>query len=133
MFGPRPIFLWITQGIITLAVVTLAIVQIMAWHHAEQTASDARTLVLEPRYEYKTVSIIAGALDRTGSDALKAARIEVDERELSKLGSQGWEVIGSFLETETAFPNFGSDKYVAGLQPNVRPQRLVMILRHRIG
>jgi hypothetical protein len=42
-------------------------------------------------------------------------------------------IVGSYLEIETAYPNFGDSKYVTGLQPNVRPQRLVLVLRHRIG
>ena len=38
-----------------------------------------------------------------------------------------------YLEMETAFPNSGSAKYVTGPQPNVRPQRLVLILQRRVS
>jgi hypothetical protein len=32
---------------------------------------------------------------------------------------------------ETAHPNFGNSEYVTGLQPNIRPQRVVLVLRRR--
>jgi hypothetical protein len=52
------------------------------------------------------------------------------EQELNKLGNQGWEISTSYLEMETVFPNLlASGSGVNGLQPNVRPQRLVVILK----
>lgn len=117
-----------------LALGAILAVSQLARTEASASAAELRTLLLEPRYEYRVVVYVAaGDLARTGEAAMKAAQVEVDEKELTKLGAQGWEVIGSYLETETAYPNFGDSKYVTGLQPNVRPQRLVLILRHRLG
>jgi hypothetical protein len=87
----------------------------------------------EARYEYKVVSYATDAPSRTGDDAMKYASVTPDESALTSLGSAGWEVVASYLEVETAFPNFGRSDYVTGLQPNVRPQRLVIILRRRVA
>ena len=37
-----------------------------------------------------------------------------------------------YVENETAWPNFGKDEFVTGLQPNVRAQSLVMIFKRKI-
>jgi Domain of unknown function (DUF4177) len=121
------------QGLALLTLLALVTLQLITRTDHATEAARLRVLLLEPRYEYKVVVFAGSASDRTGADALEAASIEVDEKELSRLGSQGWEIVDSFLEMETAYPNFGNDKYVTGLQTNVRPQRLVMVLRHRIG
>lgn len=123
----------ILQAITALALIALVVFQLMARSQADQHAEALHALLLEPRYEYKVLTVAADASDRTGEGALKPAGVTLDERELSKLGGQGWDVVASFLELETAFPNFGDAKYVTGLQPNVRPQRVVLVLRHRIG
>lgn len=98
-----------------------------------EDATALRTLLLEPRYEYRVLEIAADKKSRTGEEALAATSANIDEKELAKLGSQGWEVVTTYLETETSYPNLGDSKYVTGLQTNVRPQRLVVILRHRLG
>lgn len=64
---------------------------------------------------------------------MKSTSVTPSQDELSKLGAEGWELVGSYLEMETAFPNFGNAGYVTGLQPNVRPQRAVLIFRRRLG
>lgn len=46
-----------------------------------------------------------------------------------ELKSIGWEMVGSHLEMETAFPNFGKDDFVNGLQPNIRPQSLTLLFK----
>ncbi|MEN9271477.1 MAG: hypothetical protein Q6L49_12025, partial [Thermostichales cyanobacterium HHBFW_bins_127] len=66
------------------------------------------------------------------TDAFKFATINVDPKQLAEMGAAGWELAGTFLEMETAFPNFGNAEYVTGLQPNVRPQRLVLIFKRPI-
>lgn len=85
------------------------------------------------RWQYMTLTFPSEGHDRTGAEAMKFASITPNMQQLSSLGAQGWEVVASYLELETAFPNFGDDKFVTGLQPNVRPQRLVVILKHRLG
>jgi hypothetical protein len=85
-----------------------------------------------PKYEYKVISLLAESNERTGAGALKYASVNVDETQLQSLGGQGWEMVDSFLEMETAFPNFGSSEYVTGLQPNVRPQRAVLLFKRPV-
>ena len=82
-----------------------------------------------PKFEYKLISFLAESNERTGSGALKYASVNVDQAQLQSLGGEGWELVDSFLEMETAFPNFGSSEYVTGLQPNVRPQRAVLLFK----
>ncbi|TAL60234.1 MAG: hypothetical protein EPN88_16235 [Bacteroidetes bacterium] len=82
------------------------------------------------KWEYKVYSISPEqTFERTGLQALKATQITISESELNKLGGEGWELSTSFLELETAHPNFGNSEYITGLQPNIRPQRLVMIFK----
>ncbi len=82
------------------------------------------------KWEYKVYSISPEqSFERTGLQAFKSTQITISESELNKLGAEGWELSTSFLELETAHPNFGSSEYVTGLQPNIRPQRLVMIFK----
>jgi hypothetical protein len=83
----------------------------------------------QPKYEYKVIDIVAQNNDRSGDGALKFNTINVDEGQLASMGVQGWELVGTFLEMETAYPNFGKSEYVTGLQPNVRPQRVVLIFK----
>lgn len=59
----------------------------------------------------------------------KATRVNPTEIALNKLGSEGWLLVISYLELETAYPNFGDYKYVTGLQPNIRPQRAILLFK----
>jgi hypothetical protein len=75
-------------------------------------------------WRYKTIAIPA----KYGSDT-STREIGSDMPELISLGSQGWEVAGIWLEQETVYPNFGKSDYVTGIQPNMRPSRLVILLK----
>jgi len=39
---------------------------------------------------------------------------------LNKMGKDGWELISTYTEVSTAFPNFGNSGYVTGIRENVR-------------
>lgn len=39
---------------------------------------------------------------------------------LNKMGNDGWELISTYTEVSTAFPNFGNSGYVTGIRENVR-------------
>lgn len=80
-------------------------------------------------WEYQTVVTYSEGSERTGEAAMKFASVTPDIAKLNELGAEGWELVTSYLEMETAYPNFGSSNYVVGLQPNVRPQRVVMIFK----
>lgn len=79
-------------------------------------------------WEYKII-YYTGYYSRDGSEAFKYQTITPNETELTKLGEEGWEIATSYLEMETAYPNFGRDDYHTGIKENVRPQRLVIILK----
>ncbi len=83
------------------------------------------------RWEYHTLEFTGTGISRTGSSALGASTILVESSKLREMGEQGWELVGTLLEMETAFPNFGKDEYVTGLRENVRPQKAVLIFKRR--
>lgn len=83
-------------------------------------------------WEYKII-YYTGYNSRDGNEAFKYQTITPDEAELSRLGKEGWEIATSYLEMETAYPNFGRDDYHTGIKENVRPQRLVIILKRLKG
>lgn len=87
-----------------------------------------------PTWEYQTVEILAetsGTAALIGENYEKIAYKTVPgfSAELDSMGSEGWELVSSFLEHETSHPNFGKEDYVTGLQPNMRPQKLVLIFK----
>lgn len=86
----------------------------------------------EKYWEYKVI-YFSGDNARDGIDAFKYQSITPDEDDLNKFGAEGWEIATSYLEMETAFPNFGKDEYHTGIKENVRPQRLVIILKREKG
>ena len=93
-----------------------------------------QSLLLEPiQWEYKVVSVLASEnSERINQDAFKFKEINVSESDLNSFGMSGWELVSSYLEMETSFPNFGDSDYVTGIQSNVRPQRLVLILKRPV-
>lgn len=82
-----------------------------------------------PKWEYKKVTFQSEGHERIGSGALKYSSIRIDEKLLDLMGKEGWEMVGSHLEMETAFPNFGKEDFVNGLQPNIRPQSLTILFK----
>jgi len=68
--------------------------------------------------------------DRTVS----STSILPSDESLNNLGKDGWELVSSYVENETVYPNLlARGSGVAGLQPNVRPQRLVVIFKRPAG
>ncbi len=133
MTDRKPLISTIAHCLTVLALLGVLALQLVTRDEAQRDAAELRTTLLEPRYEYKVVIVAGSGHDRNDGDALKPSVITIDDKELSKLGGQGWEVVSSILELETAFPNLGTGSYVTGLQPNIRPQRVLLILRHRLG
>lgn len=81
------------------------------------------------KWEYKVVKISAENYSRTNYESKFATNVLPKDSILNSYGNEGWELTTSYLEVETAFPNFGDEKYVTGLQPNIRPQDLVLIFK----
>ena len=82
-------------------------------------------------WEYKVVKFEANNFDRTGSEAFYSDVNQPSDSLLNVYGSQGWELVNTYVEIETAHPNFGNDEYVTGLQPNVRNSNVVFIFKKR--
>lgn len=85
------------------------------------------------KWEYKTIMV--GPVEknaRTGNSAAKFNTINISQEELNELGNEGWELVDSYLEMETSYPNFGNKEYVTGLQSNVRPQLVKLIFKRSV-
>ena len=88
------------------------------------------------RWEYQTIELTAKESDTAFSDnekALSYKTIPDISSKISEMGQERWELVSSYLENETAYPNFGNNEYVTGIQPNVRPQKLVLIFKRPKG
>ena len=69
-------------------------------------------------WEYKVVKV-AGKPAETLADY--GALVYGDQTAmLNKMGKEGWELVGTYTETATAFPNFGNSDYVTGIRDNTR-------------
>ncbi len=85
------------------------------------------------KWEYKTVKIATSEINsRNGSAAMKYSSIDISDDTLNVYGKEGWELVNTYLEMETAFPNFGDSKYVTGIRENIRPQLLVLIFKKKL-
>lgn len=90
-----------------------------------------------PKWEYKTIEISAEYTSKNSlfisenDQELSNKTIPDLKNKLDVLGSDGWELVGVFLETETSHPNFGNTQYVSGLQPNIRPKKLVCMFKRQ--
>jgi hypothetical protein len=80
-------------------------------------------------WEYKVERFVNNGYQRTGEEAAKPSVINITEARLNELGGEGWELVSTSIEMETSYVNFGSEKYVTGLQPNVRPQSIICIFK----
>ncbi|MFA9399062.1 MAG: hypothetical protein ACERKV_12480 [Clostridiaceae bacterium] len=84
------------------------------------------------KWEYKSIIFQPSKENgKTGTQAGSSNSIEVSEQELNYLGSDGWEIVTSYLEMETAYPDLSSEKAGVSLMTNVRPQKLVIILKRK--
>ncbi|HEX8686477.1 MAG TPA: hypothetical protein VF654_08245, partial [Pyrinomonadaceae bacterium] len=90
-----------------------------------------------PKYAYKVVSVQAqftqepstSSYNKENAAKLGPTSVDIKDEQLAVLGQEGWELVGTFLEVETTHPNYGSSEYVTGLQPNVRPQKAVLLFK----
>lgn len=88
----------------------------------------------EVTWEYRVEEILPDeTYERSNStEAFRITSISLEENELNDYGKEGWELVACFLETETAWPNFGNDDYVTGIRENTRPQKLVLIFKRAL-
>lgn len=76
------------------------------------------------KWEYKT--LIAWSVD---GGEFNEFIIPIPQTEMDNLGSQGWELIDVYTRVGTVHPNFGDEKYVTGLQPNVRTTGIYYVFK----
>ena len=50
---------------------------------------------------------------------------------LNKMGKEGWELVSTYTETATAFPNFGNSDYVTGIRDNTRTSVVNFIFKRQ--
>lgn len=80
------------------------------------------------KWEYKVVRTDAFR-DAGYKEDFAAKYLVVSEDQINELGAQGWELVNAFTEVETAHPNYGNEKYVTGLQANVRSAAVTLIFK----
>ncbi len=82
------------------------------------------------KWEYKTLEFTPAENNgRVGDGSEAYNTILPSEVDMNQLGNEGWELVTSYLEMETSYPNFGNEDYVTGIQPNVRPQSVVLLFK----
>lgn len=84
------------------------------------------------KWEYKVLPVSRDINPIVERESLYPSTVTPNDSTLNALGMEGWELISSYLEMETTHPNFGDSKYVTGLQPNVRPQRAILIFKRHL-
>ena len=75
-------------------------------------------------YEFKVLYQPAAAQDMKASQG-----IQINEGDLNILGGSGWQLVASYVEEETVFPNLGDPKFITGVESNVRPKRVVLLFQ----
>lgn len=81
----------------------------------------------EKKWEYKTVQV-DGKEEFEFLDKFSSKDIYPTGK-LNSMGEEGWELVEAYPITETVFPNFGDEKYVTGLQPNVRTKAVQYVFK----
>lgn len=115
-----------------LIVVIVALVGSAVWIRMQlKDNNDQLVKLTEPSYEYQVVSVSGNSNISYYED--KEARKEISFVEIRKKLEEypDWELVDVIEEVETVFPNFGNEKYVTGIQSNVRTWRVQLILRKR--
>lgn len=78
------------------------------------------------KWEYKIVIVKAQE-----SGKFQSNKFDVSNDSLNLYGKDGWELVDVFEKTETVHPNYGDDRYVAGLQPNVRTSEINLVFKRK--
>lgn len=78
----------------------------------------------EQKWEYKVLTMY-------GDDWSKRYCRDFEEPTdtLNKLGQEGWEVVGVYTETETAYTDFGGERIIIHYKENVRTSCVRYILK----
>lgn len=76
------------------------------------------------KWEYKTVSIEGQSYGEMSSPTFRNPTPMLNE-----LGKDGWEVVGTYTEINTSFPNFGNQEYVTGIRTNTATTVVNFVLK----
>lgn len=119
MYSPDKIHSWKYPSLALLAILGILLLG--------ATQRQATPPAAITKWEYKTEIFDAVKTPANESPAL----VNPSTSQLNELGLQGWEVVSTYLEHGTAFPelHYTSSYKLAGVYSNVRPQRLVVILK----
>ena len=84
-----------------------------------------------PEWEYKVLRVEGFAAGKYKADypEFDSRIINVDEKTLNKLGSDGWELVGTYTEVATTYPNFGRSEYVTGIRTNTHSRAVICIFK----
>ena len=87
-----------------------------------------------PEWEYKVVRVegVADGKYKAQYTEFDARTINVDEKALNKLGNDGWELVGTYTEVATTYPNFGKDEYVTGIRTNTHSRAIICIFKRLV-
>lgn len=80
------------------------------------------------KWEYKTVSINGCFAGETASPTFCDPSSMLNE-----LGKEGWELVGTYTEIKTVFPNFGREEYVTGIRTNTATNIVNFVLKREVG
>ena len=69
-------------------------------------------------WEYRVVSNYSNNYYR--DDVKSSPAFKDPERMLNEMGKEGWELVSTYTEIATAFPNFGNSDSVLGICSNTR-------------
>lgn len=86
-------------------------------------------------WEYQLYTIDAPSHEKDGPNALASNELPIKTAELNLLGTAGWELTASWLESETSFPEI-QDRYLTyrwTTVGNVRPMRVVLLFKRPLG
>lgn len=78
------------------------------------------------KWEYKVVSMTGNKTNDYSSTIFSDPTGMLDN-----MGKEGWELVDTYTETSTAFPNFGNDQYVTGLKPNTRTSVVNFVFKRK--
>ncbi len=86
---------------------------------------------VEKKYEYKVVKV-------EPDNEYGAITMDVDPypnsfkdqtQMLNKMASQGWELVDTYTEIMTRYPNFGNKEYVTGIRTNTKTSAINFIFK----
>ena len=77
-------------------------------------------------WEYKVVTV-----NGENQKESEPKTIKVSGDDLNIFGKEGWELVGVYTNTETAYPNFGNAEYVTGIRENVRTSSVNFVFKRK--